>query len=311
MVLVFSKRYGIGIYMDTAPTYLLVGVDGGGTGCRVALSTVAGERLGDVAGGPANYSTDPERAIRSVSAALDAAADQAGLGPGWEGRCRAHIGLAGIMSSADAAAVARAMRFAETVVSDDRATSVAGALGDRDGMLAAIGTGTIIAGQKNGATRFFGGWGHHLADQASGGWLGRSGLRRTMLAFDGLAEHSDLTRMLLAWFEDDPVGMIAFAQKATPGDFASLARMIIEAAQSGDTTGKALMQEGAGYLCLCIETLKLDTDTVLCLSGGVGPHYADYLPQAHRDRIRPPYGTALDGALALARRGLDKQEGSA
>lgn len=86
---------------------------------------------------------------------------------------------------------------------------------------------------------------------------------------------------------------------------------MIEAARDGDAIGGALMQEGASYLCLCIETLKLDAEAVLCLAGGVGPHYAPYLPQIHRARIRPPNGTALDGALALARHALDVREGAA
>ena len=309
MVLVFIKRYGIGIYMANQSTYFLVGVDGGGTGCRVAIASMAGERLGEAIGGPANYTTDPDLAIRSVRAAIEVAADNAGLESIWVEQSTAHLGLAGIMSPEDASIVKSAMPFSRTAVSDDRATSVAGALGDRDGMLAALGTGTIVAGQKNGSTRFFGGWGHQLADQASGGWLGRRALRRTMLAFDGLTTPSSLTHALLAQFNDSPTEMIAFANKAGPGDFASLARIVIEAAQGGDDTGQSLMRDGANYLCRCIEELNLGEDAVLCLAGGVGPHYAPYLPKAYRDRIRPAYGTAVDGALALARQALEKREG--
>lgn len=297
--------------MSTEPRYLLAGVDGGGTGCRVAISTPGGTRLAEATGGPANYNSNPYLTIRSITAALDLAAERAGMGTGWMQGCTAHIGLAGVMSESDAQAVARAFPFASVSVSDDRVTSVAGALGTRDGMLAAIGTGTIIAGQKDHTKRFFGGWGHHLADQASGGWLGRNALRRTMLAYDGLATHSALTRALLARFDDDPLDMIAFVNKAAPGDFAQLARPVIEAARDGDATGRLLMQEGADYLRLCIETIGLGPEAVICLAGGIGPHYADHLPQEHRARLRPALGTALDGALTLAREAMEKQGGSA
>ena len=297
--------------MDGTSSYLLAGVDGGGTGCRVAICDVYGARLGESRGGPANFTTSPAGAVRSVQDALKAAAETAGLGPDWQNRCTVHIGLAGIMSPKDARQMASVMAFRHVIVTDDRVTSVAGALGDRDGMLAAIGTGTIVAGRTNGSLRFFGGWGHELADQASGGWLGRAALRRTMLAHDGLKPHSELTEALFARFGRDPKEIIAFACDAKPGDFAALAQMVIEAAQTGDRTGQGLMQCGAGYLNLCIDTHGLGPGAALCLAGGVGPHYSDYLAPAHRAFIRPVQGTALDGALRLAVEAFENQKGSA
>ncbi len=60
---------------------------------------------------------------------------------------------------------------------------------------------------------------------------------------------------------------------------------------------------------LDFEVLDFEEDAVICLAGGVGPHYAAYLPQSHQNRIRPALGTALDGALALAGQ-AHKKEGS-
>jgi len=41
---------------------------------------------------------------------------------------------------------------------------------------------------------------------------------------------------------------------------------------------------------------------VICLVGGVGPQYARWMAPQHRARLVTPLGTALDGALTLARR---------
>ena len=295
--------------MNMAQAYYLAGVDGGGTGCRVAIADASGHRLGEATGGPANFTTSSDTAIRSVLTALDTAAASAGLPSDWSRRCTAHIGLAGIMSPQDAEQVVRATGFAQAIATDDRATSVAGALGDHDGILAAIGTGTIVAARDGGETRYFGGWGHDLADQASGGWLGRAALRRTMLAYDGLTEHTGLSKALLARFDDDAITMNEFAKQAQPGDYAGLARMIIEAATAGDALGVALMRKGAAYLHTCIETIGPDDGFMLCLAGGVGPHYAAFLAERWRNLVQPPRGTALDGALALAKQKYEEAGG--
>lgn len=287
--------------MGMISKYHVFGVDGGGTGCRIALYTSDGQQLAVAHGGPANFFTDPEGSIENVLAAVSLATNKAGLPETLIAQSVAHIGLAGVMDAADSATFAAAMPFHEVSVSDDRATSVAGALGDADGILAAIGTGTIVAAQDNKDVRYFGGWGHQLADQASGGWLGHEALRRAALAFDGLAAQTDMTQQLLKQFGGTPVGFLELVKNATPGDYASLAPMILDAARADDAHAVALMQEGAGYLMSCIEAVGDGPGARLCLSGGIGPLYASYLAPEIQSIITPPDGTALDGAVHLAR----------
>ncbi|MFA8441806.1 BadF/BadG/BcrA/BcrD ATPase family protein [Yoonia sp.] len=276
------------------------GIDGGGSGCRVAVCDRAGKEIGRVAGKPANVFTAPDAALQNVLTAIADAkarylADTVTLAD-----CVAHIGLAGVMDKADAARVAAAMPFARVTVTDDRATSVAGALGISDGALISVGTGSFVAAQRDGRQRFVGGWGHVLGDQASGVWLGLQALRRAILAEDGVVPQSDLTRELIAQYGGTAITLLSFVRQAEPHDFATLAPGIIAAAQQDDLHGKALMQEGADYLTACLETLDFAESDTLCLTGGIGPHYADYLSPQLRAYIRPPGGTALDGAVHLA-----------
>ena len=63
-----------------------------------------------------------------------------------------------------------------------------GALGDDDGITAAIGTGSVFGAQRAGAVRMIGGWGFQLGDHGSGAVMGRSLCARALLAHDGEAE---------------------------------------------------------------------------------------------------------------------------
>lgn len=278
---------------------LILGVDGGGSGCRVALARADGAVLARASGGPANVHADPEGAAREVEAAVRRATALAGL-ERIDGAA-AHLGLAGVMRPDDGDGVAAAIGLRDAVVTDDLETSLAGALGTRDGVLAAIGTGSCLAARRDGALRRFGGWGPALGDEASGAWLGRSLLRRCLLVHDGLEIESPLTAAVRARFGGGPAAIVAFARTARPADYAALAPLVVEAAGAGDAAGCALMRRGATYLAACLDAVAPRDREVVCLTGGLGPHYAPHLPAGHRARLAAPAGTALDGALALAR----------
>ena len=93
--------------------------------------------------------------------------------------------------------------------------------------------------------------------------------------------------------------------------FAALAPLVVDAAKSGDVTGLALMRLGASYLNAALKTAGISSDEVVCLTGGLGPHYSEYLDAEYRDRSRPPEGSALEGAIQLARKKLEDMEATA
>lgn len=285
--------------MTHTPFPYVIGCDGGGSGCRVILADVQGRVLARASGGPANATSDFELTLASLSTALAEAAAQIGVAPHALHAGVAHFGLAGVISPSVAAKLAAALPFAQITVTSDREVAVTGALGAADGVLVAIGTGTIVAAQRGGQRRNAGGWGLQLSDQASGAWLGRALLEHAILCHDGLHPHSDLTRAALTEFAA-PVEMVIFAAKAQPADYARFAPQIIAAAQAGDAVGCRLMARGADYLGLALGAVGFFPGDALCLTGGIGPHYAPYLAEAAQAAIRPAQGTALDGALWLA-----------
>ena len=280
---------------------VIIAVDGGGSGCRAAVGKPTKGILAQAAGGPANATTDPRGAVQNVLAAVQRAAEQAGVPTLALGDAVAHLGLAGIMSAQQGQAVAQALPFATCIVTDDRPTTVAGALGGADGFVAAIGTGSFVGRGRTHVFRAAGGWGLALSDQASGAWLGREALVRVFLSHDKVEPSTALTDGLMAHFGGDPNAIVAFSQTATPADYARLAPHIVDAAQAGDPTAKEIMEQGADYIASALAALGYTKGNPLCLTGGIGPQYATYLPRAMQQAVIPATGTALDGAFALAR----------
>ncbi|WP_417242978.1 BadF/BadG/BcrA/BcrD ATPase family protein [Celeribacter sp.] len=286
--------------MNDSSHHLLIAVDGGGTGCRAAIGTPARGVIARADAGRANVASDPDLAIQNVIEAIEKAAQSAGIAPDALPRATAHLGLAGVMTPHDSARVAAALPYRRVVVTDDRPTAVAGALGDQNGALLSIGTGSIIAARAAGRFRFVGSWGFHVSDQGSGAWLGRAALIQVLLCHDGIEAHSPLTRHILAQFGDDPNAIVAFSMSAKAGDYATLAPEIVAQAHAGDPWGRTIMATGATYLARGLAQVGFVPGETLCLTGGVGPHYAEYLPPELLVGLAPARGNALDGAFHLA-----------
>jgi glucosamine kinase len=275
---------------------LLLGIDGGGTSCRAALW--AGGIRHEVTLGSANVSTDFDAAILTITQTLDQVAAKAGLPSGALRDAPAHLGLAGVMGEAIAARVASALPLSRATVTDDRPTTIAGALGPADGSVAAIGTGSFIGRQQDGQIAGVGGWGFYLGDQAAGAWLMRRCLEETLLATDGLRPATPLTATMLAEHGRDPSRIVQFSLTAQPADYARHARHVVTSAEQGDPLGLALMEEGAAYIRASLTRLGWTRAEPLVFTGGLGPAYAAHMGL----RVTPPAGTALDGALILAAR---------
>jgi glucosamine kinase len=286
--------------MSESQEPFLIGVDGGGTGCRAAIAHTDGQIVAQVEGGRANVATEFDLAVRNVADAIQNAAHKAGISQKKLQSASVHIGLAGVMSKDIADRVANALPYQIVTVTDDRATAVEGALGDEDGYLMSVGTGTIVATRKADELNYVCGWGFAVSDQASGAWLGRRLLEQTLLCYDQIATHSPLTQTTLAKFGNDPNGLVAFSLDAKPGDFGQFAPDIICAANAGDLTGLDLVNEGASYLQSALRALRFREGDRLCISGGVGRHYQPFLDTEFTQNIVDPAGSSIMGAIWLA-----------
>ncbi len=176
--------------------------------------------------------------------------------------------------------------------------------------MAHCGTGSFFATQLTGTMRFYGGWGHILGDPASAMWVGRTALSRSLDTVDGLAPPSDLAEYFLGRFNGAP-GLVTFATTASPADFGQLAKEVTRFAAKGDALAMGLLQTGADTLADTLTKLGWSTGKVICLTGGIGPEFAAYLPEAMQADLTPAKATPLSGAITLARAyGADLQAGA-
>lgn len=269
---------------------LYLGIDGGGTGCRAAVADSAGRILGLGQSGPANIASDGETAARNILEASNAALAAAGGGTIRS----AGLGLAGANAAGAPDRLRASLPFAQVTIVTDAITAIKGALGPDDGIVAALGTGSVFASQIGGAIRQIGGRGLTLGDEASGAWIGRALLARTLRAVDGFTPFTPLLETILTE-HGSADAIVARSLGARPADFAALAPRVIA---SADPAAQAIMGQALADAAEAIALLQGVTALPVTFLGGLGPAYAARLPQFLQ---RPARGTALDGALLLAR----------
>lgn len=276
----------------------VIAVDGGGTRCRLVLDR-AGARTA-VETGPANVATDFDAALGEIRRGLDLLARAAGLTPAEIVAIPAYLGLAGATDRTLCARVETALGFAHVRVEEDRAAALQGALGDGDGAIAHCGTGSFFGIRKGGRSRFVGGWGARLGDEASAFWVGRMALTGTLAAVDELRPHTPLSRALLARWQT-PAGLVAFAGAASPGEIGEIARDVAAAALGGDLLGREVMEAGAAHVGDMLSRIGWRRDLPIAFTGGLAPRYGPYLPDDMQAALVPAKAPPIDGAIALAR----------
>lgn len=230
---------------------------------------------------------------------------------GDEGLELVGVGAAGAWLAPDAArdlaSSLAAATGAQTAVASDVVTAHAGALDGGAGVLLIAGTGAAALGIDSDGARLVDGWGPELGDLGSGSWLGREALRAVLRANDSLGPSTVLTAAIA-----DPVGDVADIQawlaggEPLPRRLATLAPLVLDAAQNGDAAASAIVDEGVRLLTATATAASARTaDTVI--HGGLTDHvwFRQQLTsslQAAERRVVPARGDALDGALLLARR---------
>jgi len=271
-----------------------IGIDGGGTGCRVALS-VAGGPVIETSGGPANIVTDPAAAEAAIRLALSAALAAQGLGLEALRTARICAGLAGGRLPGAADAFATRLPYLAYVV-DDSVTALEGALAGADGSLISLGTGSFFIAKRAGAVVHHGGWGLALGDEGSGAWAGRMALSLALRVTDGRSLPDPLADALIAACPPHPV---LWAQTARPGDFAALMPLL---AQHSDSPLAAQVEGAIVHAVIQgLADLGHEAGQPLVIMGGLGARIIQSLPAVLAADLRPALGRPLDGALQMAR----------
>jgi glucosamine kinase len=281
---------------------LFLGVDGGGTQCRVRLADRSGRMLGEGMSGPANIRLGLDAGFASVLDAARQCLAEARLGEHAMGRIAACLALAGATEPTElAAARSRRLPFSHTVIVSDAHAACVGAHRGNDGGVIIAGTGSVGWAIVGGRQHRVGGWGLMLSDEGSGAWLGREAMRRVLWAHDGRIAPTALLRRLFDEFDADPYAIVRWAANAQPADFGRLAPLVVEHAARDDPAALELMQQAASHIDVLAARLFALGAERLALVGGLAPHLEGWLAPETRQHLVKPEGDALDGALQLAR----------
>ncbi len=280
---------------------VFLGVDGGGTKCRVRLRGSTGTVLGEATGGSANVYQNFDTAMANVLSAAAEVARQAGV---QLSHVHAGLGLAGVVTSVSTERIqASALPFASVAIDNDAYAACIGAFSGNDGGIVIAGTGSIGYAVVGDERHMVGGWGFQLGDHGSGAWLGHHAVRRAALALDGLLQPTHLIEAVLARVGRTRNEISHWSEAATPRDYASFAPLVFENAARADVQGMTIVIEGASAISKLGHALLARGAKRLCLLGGLSAVYPPYLDADVRAALVAPAHDAMDGAIMMARRG--------
>lgn len=306
------------------PRYYL-GVDGGGTNCRVRLADETLATLAEVKAGRSNLQIDDgEPAWKAISDGTRDVFAAAGIDYSETANTYACFGMAGgRMHSAREAFAARPWPFAGVKVFDDIDIAHAGALGGEDGAVIIVGTGSAALAMVAGERYQAGGWGFQIGDQMSGAILGRELVRYSVEAEDGLVEASPLTRAVIdalggdnqavmSWSFATDMDLKIISRDGTegcddaligraPAEFGRLMPLFIEHFDKGDPVARKLMDLQLSYVDTYVAWFKARGVDKMAVVGGFGQRLFPILKDRYGDFVRMPLYEPLHGALLLAR----------
>ena len=302
-----------------------VGIDGGGSKLRIAITDADLRSLASIESAPANPSViGHDNARRLIRHEIAGALRQARLQP--QDIAAAAIGIAGAsnLHSEDwlLETVKPTLPDALIVPSSDLEIALVGSLGQRQGILLLAGTGSAIYGVAPGGQRLqIGGWGYLLGDEGSGYWIGSQLLRHIIARHDQGASSKDdaLTRAcmdvlgltepreLIAWLyrsKEPPVTLVASLAELVlnaAADCSSWATICVESAAEQLTQQVNLMRSRLNYenAPIAFAGGLLDNDNAL--SQRVTQRLG--LPRRPIARHSPVIGAALLATMAWRAKG--------
>jgi glucosamine kinase len=298
---------------------IYIGVDGGGTKTKVLVEDGLGFELGTAIAGPGNIRS-VAGAWASVNQGIEEALKNAGIDLS-DKNYRFHVGL-GLAGTEVQEARSAFLKFADAypkyhslVLDSDAYAACLGVHGNKNGAIIIVGTGVIGFQVEYGVRSRVGGWGFPHADEGGGAWLGMEALRLTFKGLDGRVEVTPMLEAIFQRFNQNQSELVSFANHAKPGDFASIAPLVLEHLNLGDVHAKALIAKASHEIDLVAFALEKkreksqmgESPLPLCLLGGISKFLEPYLSPEIRGRLVPRQFDAAKGAIFMVKDYLKSQ----
>lgn len=232
---------------------LFLGMDGGGTKTAFTLidadATVVSSHRQESLAWPTSSIPEVQSAVRTgVDTVLD------GAGATRKDVTCAFFGIPGYGEDSTRTAALDDLGLAvlghrRYRCDNDMISGWAGSLDGRDGINVTVGTGSIAYGAVAGRSCRIGGWGELFGDEGSGYWVSVQALNAFSRMADGRQQLSVLYTMLrehLGLTEDlDAIGVMLNSWRGERRRIASLAPVVVAAAEAGDDVARGILTEAA------------------------------------------------------------------
>ena len=308
--------------MNVSSTYV-IGIDGGGTKTAVQLTDLQGIVLAEAKGGPSNFqNVGIEQAAKTILDLIETCCHSVGCNISAIGSIVA--GLAGAGRPTDQQRMAdglmheagvRNMKMPHVAIESDARIALEGAFEGLPGIIAIAGTGAIVYGKDSkGAFHRTSGWGLRIGDKPSGYEIGREGIRAVGCMIDGSGPKTLIAAYLKKEFQLGTQEEIIKAVYKDVFDLATVAPLVLRAAQKNDKVALRILEGAADELVGSIRAVVKQMNSSskrripLSLIGSLVTGENAYVKKIHalvkREipliSIQKPFGGPLQGAILMA-----------
>jgi len=292
--------------MTTAVGYegpLFLGIDGGGSKCRVILTTDDHQVLGEGLSGPANPVRGMKVATDSILSATHQALHCAGLPHKDISRLIVGAGLAGVNMPEYFRIFSDWQHpFAAMYLTSDLHVACIGAHQGGDGAVIIAGTGSCGLADVKGQLIEVGGHGFPYGDNGSGAWMGLQLVHHVLLAKDLLGPATLLTDLLCQELKlSDTLQLVDFFMHATPTTYAKYAPLVFIAAEQGDVIAAEIICQAAAHInAIAVRLLSIQPPR-LSMIGGLAHKLLPFLAADVQSQVTPAIQAPEFGAIWFAR----------
>jgi N-acetylglucosamine kinase-like BadF-type ATPase len=242
--------------MNTSPTPLYAGVDGGGTKTRALVIAPDGRCLAHAIGLSSNINTaGPQAAAANMESTLAEAAQKLGVFPNY---AAAFFGMAGVNDTSAARAVTglvagfSKVKISGFEVANDTRALHAATFGIGSGIVLIVGTGSKCYGRAaDGREWEAGGVDYLVSDEGSAHDLAVRGIKAALRALDGRGPATTLRTLIFDALKLTEYGQISQrlhqdslenpGNPMTKAEIAALARFVTQACADGDAVARQVV----------------------------------------------------------------------
>lgn len=243
----------------------LIGIDGGGTKTKCVITDFHLNPLFETTGGPSNFLMQgTDKVAETIFGLIIKCVNN--LQIQFSDIAAIVLGTTGGGRRSDAEDLEKAFthlaahkKIALNIfrVESDARIALEGAFSGKPGSILIAGTGSIMFGKdKAGNIHRVGGFGRFIGDEGSGFKLGQKGLSAVAKEYDGRAGKTLITDLLREKFNIDSPENLITAIYRNNFDIASVAPLVIDAAEKKDKAAQQIIESETDELILHIDSMK-------------------------------------------------------